>query len=159
MTLNATSEPKVVFVDGQGVHLTASYETYVWVLPEAPNSHGSSSAKTVQEGGSCAEDGAVQVAILEADLSVVADMQYETTQFSDVSVKYTVKESPFKIHPVSWERTIEYVLQQLQDVLGIHTLWQLFVQKDVASRVHVQHASGTYWKGWYKLSVDFQVDI
>lgn len=160
LTINATVEPSVEFVADKGLQFSTAYETRVWVLPESPNGASSTAAdQPLSEHGACAEDGAIQVAVLETTASGVANVQYESTEVSDLNVKYTVKESPFNIHPAAWERTIEYVLQQVQGALGIHALWQMFVEKDVASRVHVQHAAGTYWEGWYKLSVDFEVDL
>lgn len=164
MTINATAEPVVKFVAGKGLHFSAAYETHVWVLPEKPDAAHTTPPYTtaddnVQQHGACADDGAIEVAVLETTASGIVNVQYERSEVSDLNVEYTVKDSPFKIHAVQWDRTIEYVLKQVQDAVGIHALWQTFVKKDVASRVHVQHADGVYWEHWYKLSVDFEVDI
>lgn len=164
MTINATAEPSVSFVAGKGLQFSAAYETRIWVLPVAHDTahitpQYTATAENTNQHGACADDGAVEVAVLETTVSGVANVQYEGTRVSDLNVEYTVKESAFQIRAAAWDRTIEYVIQQVQQAVGIHALWQTFVQKDVASRVHVEHAEGLYWEHWYKLSVDFEVDI
>ena len=74
-------------------------------------------------------------------------------------VKYSVKESKYKINPWTWEATIQYVVGQAQSRVGIEVLWDKFVAHGVASALHAQHALGKYLPGWFQLSVDFRVDL
>jgi hypothetical protein len=151
LSVATTEEPVVTFVAGEGMRFSGAYETRVWVLPEAP---------AAPHGDSCAQEGAVEVAVLRATVSGVAEVQYERTLVPHLDVRYRVVSGPYadRIKPESWESTIKYVVDQLQRQLSIHAVYQALVAPDVASRVHVADSSGTYLDGWYKLSVDFQVD-
>lgn len=76
-----------------------------------------------------------------------------------VQVKYSVKQSKYKINPWTWEATITYVAGQAQASIGVKSLWDKFVAHGVVSALHAQHALGTYLPGWFQLSVDFLVDL
>jgi len=74
-------------------------------------------------------------------------------------VKYTVKDSKYKISAWAWEATIRYVVGQAEVRVGVEALWDKFVAHGVASALHAQHALGKYRPGWFQLAVDFRVDL
>eukprot|EP00892_Ulva_mutabilis_P006037 jgi/Ulvmu1/3805/UM018_0015.1 len=164
LSLDATSEPEVAFLSGKGARFAGSYETRVYVLPadyavEAAGSTAYATGSGPQVAAAGLPDGSIEVAVLEAELSGVVDLQFKQSKVSDLKVKYTIKDSKYKVSAWAWEATVKYVVGQVQVRVGVEALWDKFVAHGAASKVHAQHTLGVYLPGWFQLAVDFRVDL
>lgn len=77
LSVNATAEPEVAFLADKGARVAGSYETRVYVLPEG-------AAAERDAGGLPA--GAIKVAVLDATVSGVVDLQFNKSKVSDLEV-------------------------------------------------------------------------
>jgi hypothetical protein len=75
-------------------------------------------------------------------------------------VSYEVVESRYKIDPCMWERTIQFLVGQVQAAWGLEELFEFFVTADVSSRLQPQHVRSRWrsW-GWWEVSADLAVQL
>lgn len=81
LTIAATAEPTVVFLPGKGARFEGTYETHVYVLPPSGGTHGT------RASGGGVPDNAVDVAVLEAEVSGVAALEFKRSKVSDLQVR------------------------------------------------------------------------
>lgn len=80
LTIAATTQPAVAFLPGKGARIAGSYETHVFVLPTGGDMHGAHAFGELP-------DGAIEVAVLETELSGVVDLQFKRSKVSDLEVR------------------------------------------------------------------------
>jgi hypothetical protein len=179
LTMVATSQPNISFVEGAGASLVATYNTSVAVVLDGSNRRGSPAGVLFPEVSEQAEGAAsaarsyiaasdfndgksdrlVEVAVLEAKVAIVADVGYTSTTVSKLDITYSTVHSKYQTDPRNWERTIEYVVGELKNQVGLKALYETFVTHKVTMRVHPEAVKSAYLPGWYKLSADIRVDV
>lgn len=158
----ATAPPNVTFVADRGAFVEGAYETVVRVLPEDDQKlplAEDDRAKTLRSG--VRSDGAITVARLATNVSLIGDVAADATKISRLGVSYAVVESGgYAIDACAWERTIEFLLGEVQARWGLRQLWQFFVTTDVESRLRPRRVASRWrsW-GWWEVGLDVELDL
>jgi LBP / BPI / CETP family, C-terminal domain len=124
---------------GGGLLLTSVYETNVSVVGAAP------------DGGN------VLVARLTANVSIAADLGWETSSISSVNVSYAALWQALPVSLTGWNQAIEWVVRQAGPRQSLSALWDTYVTPAVPSFIGLAAVTTSTLDDWFVLSGDVVV--
>lgn len=136
LDIGTSTAPQVSFNRSSNVTVTAQYITGITVL----NATG---------------DGAnVAVADLLADLSINADVGWDSTKVGAVTANYHVRSSAVNVNVAGWNGVVPWVIRQAAPALTMRAIIEQYVQTPFTPYFALSKTKCTSYDEWFGVSTD-----
>lgn len=100
----------------------------------------------------------VQVAHLRANASLLVNAGFARADMLSVDIRFETVESRYNVTAAHWDQTVQWVLKEARDFLGLQALYKEFIGKRVRAIFEPQNVVSRYRAGWYQVSGDVHVN-
>lgn len=132
--VEAMALPHVTFSAASGTTIEASYRTSIFVMNETA--------------------GNPKIVTLAANLTIQAQLNYDTTIISSCVAHHVVEESTMTVNPVTWDNTVSWFVTNYAGLYPLQFLIDHFVQTPVTSLVSLINTAADTYDGWFALGGD-----
>ncbi|GFR42240.1 hypothetical protein Agub_g3134 [Astrephomene gubernaculifera] len=101
--------------------------------------------------------GSPEVVRLAANVSISAQLDWESTVVGEVTAHHVVEASVIAVPPEQWDNTVVWLLQSYGGLLPLRQVVEMLVKTPIASRVALQGAHANTWDRWFGLSADVRL--
>ncbi|KAF5840860.1 bactericidal permeability-increasing protein [Dunaliella salina] len=133
----ATKEPLINFSSDKGIQLQAVYQTEIYV--ENATLHDP------------------LVTRLLAEVTVEADMSWESTIITSATAKHTVQQAIMAVPTPQWDMTVAWFIQNYAGLYPLRQLVTTFVHTPVSSMLDLTDTESRTYEGWYSLAAEVAV--
>jgi len=133
----ATKEPLINFSSDKGIELQAVYQTEIYVQNA-----------TLHDP---------LITRLLANVTIEADMSWESTIITAVNAKHTVQEAIMAVPAPQWDMTVAWFIQNYAGLYPLRQLVTSFVHTPVSSMLDLTDTESQTYEGWYSLAAEVEV--